>query len=368
MTRIRLRACGQAASGTGLAVLLLAAAGCAPQPTLSTGEMRALAMRYVTSAATFRENPVLRAQAIETLQDIEGAAASHWFREAIDDLHPGVRFAACMAIGSVRYKDAEPQLRARLSDPDASVRVSAMYALRRLGDSGFVAEWADVARSNTDPTVRRNAVMALGRLAEPEAVALLRRMREDEDVGVRLQALESMGLLGNHDAVKQLISFANGAYGDKQAFALIALGRIGDPTCLETLRYCLFKAPHLESKLAAARALGMMGHKDGYDVAMAALAWNRPDPKIEDDPPENQIMRVHSMAAFALGAIGNADALEPLRKMMDEGKDPRIQLAAASAMLHILHKNDAATRQKSSETASPFQDPAFSGSKKLSPG
>lgn len=323
-------------------VLLAASGGCAPKLTLTHEELRAVAMRYVTSAATFRDNPVLRAQALETLQEIEGAQAAHWFREAIDDPHPGVRFAACMALGAIRHKESEPRLRERLQDADASVRVAAMFALRRLGHEGFVEPWAHAARSDPDATVRRNAVMALGQLGEKEAVALLKRVREDPDMGVRLQALESMGLLGSAEAVKQLIFYANGAIGDQQAFALIALGRIGDPQCLETLQYGLAKAPHLESRLAAARALGMMGRDDGYRLALWALTWNQPDPKLTDDPPANQVMRKRTMACFALGAIGKVEALEPLRQRMEDPSDARVQLAASAAVLRILKSREAA--------------------------
>jgi HEAT repeat protein len=211
-----------------------------------------------------------------------------------------------------------------------------MFALRRLGHEGFVEQWAHLVRSEPDAAVRRNAVMALGQLGEKEAVALLKRVREDPDMGVRLQALESMGLLGSGEAVKQLIFYANGAIGDQQAFALIALGRIGDPQCLETLQYGLAKAPHLESRLAAARALGMMGRDDGYRLASWALTWNQPDPKLTDDPPANQVMRKRTMACFALGAIGKEDALEPLHRRMEDGTDPRVQLAASAAVLRIV--------------------------------
>lgn len=320
------------------AAVLVPAVGCAPTPTLSSGEMRGLAMGLVANAATRRDNPVLRAQAIETLQEIEGAKGSHWFRDAIDDGHPGVRFAACMALGTVGHKESEAKIRERLGDPDPSVRIAAMYALRRMGDKGFVEEWAQIVRTHPEPTVRSNAVMALGLLGEREAVPLLKRVREDEDIGVRLQSLESMGLLGSGEAVKQLIFYANGAHGDRQAFAILALGRIGDPVCLETLRYCLGKGPHIESKLAAARSLGMLGHDDGYRLAAWALTWNQPDAKVENDPPANQVMRVRTMAAFALGAIGKQEALPGLVRFMQQEGDPRVQMAAASAILHILHR------------------------------
>lgn len=317
-------------------------AGCAPKPTLSPQEMQTLAMRYVTAAATFRDNPVVRAQAIEAMQKLEGERAVSWFREGLRDEHPGVRFAACMALGTIRHKPSEQAVRVCLTDPDPNVRVAAMFALRRLGDLAFIKEFGEVVRSNPDAGVRRNAVLALGRLEEPGALALLKKARDDKDDSVQLQALEAMALLGDKHAVQQLIYYANGGLGDRQAFALETLGRTGDSRCLDILRYTLKQATHLESRLAAAQSLAALGNNEGFALAMASINWNSPNPKLPDDPPANQIMRVRTLAAFALGTIGKPEALEPLRERMQDPSDPRMQLAAATAILQICRKQDAA--------------------------
>jgi hypothetical protein len=55
-----------------------------------------------------------------------------------------------------------------------------------------------------------------------------------------------------------------------------------------------------------------------------------------DDPPELQVMRVQQMAALALGAIAQRSALGPLAERMQKCDDPRVQLAAATAILMIL--------------------------------
>jgi len=327
------------------AIMLLA--GCAPKPALNPEEMQRLAMRYLTAGATFRDNPVVRAQAIEALEQIEGERAAVWFREAIRDEHPGVRFAACMALGEIRHKPSEAAVRACLNDPDPNVRVAAMFALRRLGDPGFVREFGEIVRTHPDANVRRNAVLALGRLGEPGALALLKKARDDKDDSVQLQALEAMALLGDKHAIQQLIYYANGGLGDRQAFALGTLGRTKDPRCMDILRYSLRQATHLESRLAAARSLGLMGSDEGFALALASLNWNSPNPKLTDDPPANQIMRIRTMAAFALGAIAKPDALERLRQHMEDPSDPRLQVAAATAILQITRK----------QLAGPFEEP-----------
>ena len=114
-----------------------------------------------------------------------------------------------------------------------------------------------------------------------------------------------------------------------------ALATAGNPVYQNTFRYKLATAPHIETRLAAARGLGLLGSTDGFEIALGAL--RRKGPLLEDtrDPPEGQILRRRQLAAAALGAIGRADALPALAEMLEESKDPRVQVSAARAVLSI---------------------------------
>jgi HEAT repeat protein len=57
-----------------------------------------------------------------------------------------------------------------------------------------------------------------------------------------------------------------------------------------------------------------------------------------------QVMRVRSMAALALGDIGRRAALGPVQRAMEGDDDPRVQLAAATAILKILNDRLTGTR------------------------
>lgn len=187
--------------------------------------------------------------------------------------------------------------------------------------------------------VRRNAALALGRLGDKSVIPLLRKAAGgDKDDGVRLQAAEAMALLGDADSVEYFLFHAYGGQGYIQPFSLLTLGHVDDERAVETLHKLLESSPYLEGQLAAARGLGMHGYADGFALAISSLDWNKPRPNLPDDPPLDQIMRVQCMSAAALGAIGRPDALEPLRRKMESADDPRIQLAAATAILKILNK------------------------------
>lgn len=343
-TRARQRVPRRSIAGlTGLVAMVLGA-GCASAPVAqSDQELRETAVRYIRAGARFPENPAVRAQGIEAVsQVLPPQEASVLIREGLRDEHAGVRFAACMALGEIKNTDARPAIEPLAEDPDASVRVAAYCALEQLGDFSHRRQWVDALRRHPDPSVRRNAALALGRLGNAAVLTFLERASmEDEDEGVRLQALEAMAHLGDSYAVSRFIHDAHGGLGFKQPFALLTLGHIRGEQVLATLHSRLRHAPYLEARLASARGLGMQGHDDGYELAVASLKWSSPIQGLADDLPENQIMRVRSMAALALGDIGKREALEPLARLMQSEQDPRVQLAAATAIVMILDRTSA---------------------------
>lgn len=332
------------AVGWTLAVMGWSLAGCAANPyrpgSPATAELRARALASLKQGVRYPHVPVVRCQAIEALQEVAPAEGVPWIRSALEDDNAGVRFAACLALGTLRDVTSRARITDCLDDPDPSVRVGAVFALHRLGDASQTHRLPEYLLDATDPVVRRNAATVLGRLGEPGAVNLLARVMNDSDEGLQLEALEAMALLGGEEARQQLTFLAHSGLGAREAFAVTALGRTGDPQFAELYEYKLNTARHWETKLAAARALGRLGKRDGYAVAAECIGFNSPDRRAEivaDDPPDLQIVRVRSMAALALGEIGDRRALPSLANAIDDPYDPRVELAAALAVLKILN-------------------------------
>jgi HEAT repeat protein len=327
----------------GIALVLAAACtgaavGCAslPSPDL-VAKAHEESETCIERGMRFPLDPAVRAQAMEAAGRVLGEKGRLRLREGLKDQHPGVRFAACMALGKLRDDGAATAVKALVADKDPSVRVGAYFALDQIGDGSYRREWIRLLRSPQSPEVRRNAVLALGQLKNKDAAPLLRASSTtDPDDGVRTQALEGLALLGERDAINRFTFEAFGGVGFKQAFAILTLGQVSDDRVLPALRSRLANSPYVEARLAAARGLGSHGFADGFKLALASLDWNEPNLALPDDPPETQIMRVRSMAAMALGEIGDQRALVRLKKVMENPDDPRVQLAAATAILMIL--------------------------------
>ena len=216
------------------------------------------------------------------------------------------------------------------------MQAAALFALHRLGDESRSGSLPNYVLSGDDATCRRNAALVLGMLDERSGIKVLARAMKDPDFGVRQHALEAMARLGNSEARQELAFMTSSGVGSDEIFAIGALAATRDPIYADTFRYKLTTAPHLETRLAAARALGTLGVSEGFPVAIEAL---RGKPVLRDDthdPAPQQRLRIRQMAMAALGAIGRTDALPVLSELMDDKSDPHVRVSAARAILEIL--------------------------------
>jgi HEAT repeat protein len=274
-------------------------------------------------------------QAIEALQEHGGPKSLPWIRQALRDEVPGVRFAAMLALGSMRDDVSEPNIRALLSSDLDSDRIAAIYALHALGDTRFTGDLAGYLLKSEDLATRRHAALVLGRMGEKGALPLLNLAMHDSDRGLRANVLEARTLLGDAEARNFLKTTSYGGVGEETAFSIVTLGQLRDQSYLNLFRDKLETALHLEVKLAAARALGWLGDDTGYEIAYRSLSFSTSKDE-ENEPSENRNLRVRQMAALAVGAIGKPEALPKLKRMMESAGDPRLQIAAAKAILDIV--------------------------------
>lgn len=327
----------QGALALAMIIAVAGLGGCSQAQPLSEDSLRLRdrALDALKRGVKYEFLPSVRVQAVEAMQDVGGERMLPWIREALRDDHPAVRFAACMALGNRRDKVALAQIEPLLNSAVASDRMAAIFALHRAGRTGHTAALAGYLLEDSDPLNRRHAALILGRMGESGAIKLLARAMRDSDEGVRANALESMALLGAKEARSTLFANAYGGIGAEETLALNALGMLEDSQYRELFKTKLRNGTYLEVRLAAARALGRLGGKDGFDVSLRALSFNA-DKDLQNDPKENQEVRVRTMAALALGAIRDPRALPDLERMMNESEDPRLQLAAAKSILDII--------------------------------
>lgn len=348
---------GRRASCLGL--VLLAVAGCAapgagppsraapPKPhvnpaafgeplsPLELGRLRQRALDFIARAAR-SEIDIVACNALEALVDLDPDGGGQHYRAALGSESALVRWAGCLSVGDTCDRDALDRVERCLRDPDPRVRLGAAYAAYRCGDKSHGWTLVETLRTGKDVNLRRDAALLIGRLRESGAQRVLRAIADDRtsDALLAVHVIAALALLGDARAVEELCQFAQGS-PPVRAVALQAMVELASPATRDALRYRLqLPEPdeYLEHRLIAARALGRLGDKQGFDLAMASLL--NPPAAPSDDP--SATMRVLTTAALALGDIGDVRAVNPLRELAGNAGDPRVQVAACAAICRLI--------------------------------
>ncbi len=112
-------------------------------------------------------------------------------------LRPDVRDAALRSMATRRWRGGLPRVTAGLSDPDPTVRITAVRALVTLDAPNVEGRLAQQLEADRDPAVRRVAAELLGTLGGPRAITALQgAARKDPDVDVKFVATQSLRTLG----------------------------------------------------------------------------------------------------------------------------------------------------------------------------
>nr|ACU26425.1 HEAT repeat protein [uncultured bacterium HF186_75m_14K15] len=165
------------------------------------------------------------------------AAAVTPLMRLLVDPHPKVQANAARSLGAIGNSRATLALAAMLADPvtRTPVRLAITESLGRLGDAEAVAILLQ-ATAETEPQIRKAAVVSLGQLKDERAVRALSLLARD--VEVREAAIRAIGQIGHVDGLPSLLRIAKEPGADpitvKQAFW--ALGEIKSEATVAALK------------------------------------------------------------------------------------------------------------------------------------
>jgi len=230
---------------------------------------------------------------------------------------------------------------AEAQGPDKRVYSGVIYALYRLGNEQYMKDLIRLML-HSRPEVRGNAVMVLGMLGLPSAVTPLEQglLPDETDKTVILQVVEALVMLGEDRYARKLEGYAKEPFLDDRLMAVKAMGRIAAPTYVPVLRELLHKArPWVQ--VAAAGALARMGQADGAAFRLTLRALARPRPLLEaaaDYPQQvtaEHVLELRRLAALALGWMGRREAVRYLHPHL-RAEDGSLRVAAALSTLRLL--------------------------------
>lgn len=310
-------------------------------PAATLPRLRASAINEVLSAVR-SDNPQLRANALEALQDVRERVLP-LAQLALDDSNAGVRFASLWVIGEQRLTSLAPALRPMLDeDQPEVVQAAAIYAAARLGvaDDSLISRMSRYAL-HPDARVRSTAAMLLGRMSDASAVPLLKHSsrrppgnRQPEILWklLRLQVAEAMAKLGEGDAIKALYAAAYADDPELRILAVQTLAGLEDVTFWSNMSKFLGEDP-IELRVAAAAGLVELASASaGRGVTLLQEAVREGAVPVLLEATHHELPTVRGQAAIGLTTVRTPAAAAALARLLRDG-DPGVRLAAAAGVL-----------------------------------
>ena len=178
-----------------------------------------------------------------------------------------------------------------------------------LGRHGVRAGYPYAIEHLAEPELLERAVVALAAIRDPRAVGELRRILEtSNDVAWNRAAIRGLGKLGVGEVAPRFLAIARTPQSPLAPAALIALGDLREPQALALVR-AGFASRNPEMLAASARAAGTLGALPGAGGAAVRdqLAALLADPAAPEDAREAALGSLQALADPRLdGAVAQA--------------------------------------------------------------
>jgi len=249
-------------------------------------------------------DPQARREAIGLLQHFAAfdPSARQAIRSMLDDQDASVRREAVQAIGRIGDREALPRVSSLLSDDDAGVRGEAADAIKDLL-TGLPAG---------SPEFRAGFEALAARATDPDA-----RVREE--------AADSIGDLGTEIATPILLRLLDDPEDDVRDEAITALGRSGDPSVVPHLRR-LYEAGPSPNRLHIAIAMSRLGDLSAFHKEAVTLVANAKNMGLNE--------RERARAVWILGSVDPADYRAVLTQALSDPSS-RVRRKAQHALARV---------------------------------
>lgn len=198
-------------------------------------------------------------------------------------------------------KESHPNIRAFLIEVAGQIQ---------LADA--VPALMDALNVESEPTIVRSALIALGMIGEPDSVNLIAGFMDRPDNDLAIAATEAMGKIGTPEAIQLLADrIGNNPESDQRIIDIFS--KIQTPEAIEHLNKTL-ASEHAHIRTAAKQKLGAIGV---MSVRVLMQNLNRPDPDLV----------IHSLNV--LGDIGDAAAVSAIRNLLhNQPENANVRFAA----------------------------------------
>jgi len=299
------------------------------------------------------KDPATQANAIEALSTTLGSDVGEVYQQGLSDPSPLVRFASAMAIGDVKYEPAKQILQRMVKDredepvraePDKRVFCALIYALHELGDDSMTGQLAPLLY-DSEPEVRSQAAMAMGKMGEPSAINPLKNVLVNEqNEAAKIQITESLAVLGDSRSAEVLEAYTKGYFLDLRLAAIPAMANTRSPRAQRVLKELTVAREPARVRVMAAGEMAKMGYADPAMFEYCVEALRNPEATLKKSAKssrraaDSDAGSLKQLAALAIGWYGSDEALAALQPILRTGKGP-VRVAAAASTLRIVKRS-----------------------------
>lgn len=255
--------------------------------------------KFLEVAKSATADDSTRSAALQASANIGGEGVFEAAADILRSAKPGgILFSsAAGALGTLGTPEAARTLVDLLRGSVGTTRFPIMVeAIARVRNPEALAEIGRMANDEgQDPRFRETLVAALGQTKDPAVVPdLLKAAREGSTEEIRSAAYTGLAMVGDHDAVQELVGLLHGEDQGKQLAAAMALQNLRNKTSGPLLEEALAGTLPPELRPYVIESLGYVGGKRSVEMLGKVLT------ELEEN---NERLRVS--AVRALGRIGD---------------------------------------------------------------
>lgn len=199
----------------------------------------------------------VRSNAANVLSGIAGDRAFNQLVAALNDDNPTIRAPAAMSLGRRGDKKSGSILIDHLSDPDPLVCEVVIGALGDLCQQSAVSHLINILSNHQNELRKRKmAVSALGKIRDPRSLKAILNSLADEEPIIRQAAALAVGDLDDRSTAPARLDRLSDPNHHVRATIFRVLGRLGDPVALDAIYRILAIDSSMDTRTAAAEALG----------------------------------------------------------------------------------------------------------------
>lgn len=246
-----------------------------------------------------------------------GAAAVTPLAGVLADSRVQARVVAVEALGRMRAPAAVPPLLDALDDGNAVVRLAVVQALGQLRDRRAVQPLLARLDADDDPQVRYECLTSLGLIGDPAVSPRLVAATASEDQYVRMWAMDALCQMGEPAAAKQVLRIVQDPSVYVRRQVLLSCPRAlrseaGDRALIDAT----LDDPDFTVSVFARRVLVDHSRQPDAGTAVRGLITDEAGPALAAADNDRA-----TRAAFLLAEIGDARALDPLSRALEDSRE-----------------------------------------------